>query len=207
MRSALLPLTALSLLQYDPSAEPEPEIEAEAAGGGSDEEEEEDDDGAAAVAAGGGGDETEEERKARRKKEKKEKRKAEEKAAGGGDETEEERKARRKKEKKEKRKAEEEGGGGEGGDGLPGGMDMDGMVEYCYLACVTGSVKDSDLPMPVSTFYAQMLKCRPAGSNVDLKKSSYKKIAKFITVMAKVRTLSRVPRILDPQTSCIQRFS
>lgn len=148
---------------YDASLEPEPEELM-----GSDGEEVEDDtDGA----------------DGKKKKEKKEKKAKKE------DESEEERKRRKKKEKKEKRERKEAKLSEDAGGGLTI-ADMDAALEYCFCAAVT-KTDDSELPISVSTFYSNMLKCKPSGVSVDVKKSSYKKTNKLISAMSK-RKLCKV---------------
>ena len=45
-------------------------------------------------------------------------------------------------------------------------------------------VADGDLPMDSGAFYSNcLLPCRPEGVVVDIKKSSYKKLGKFLAVM------------------------
>jgi len=73
-------------------------------------------------------------------------------------------------------------------------MSQDELLEFSFMMAIKKSVKDSKLPMLVSEFFAQhMLLCRPVGSTLDIKKSSYKKIGKFLQAMATDRRI----RMLD----------
>ena len=72
----------------------------------------------------------------------------------------------------------------EGEEGAPldiGAMSQDELLEFSFTMALKKSVKDNKLPMLVNEFYSNhLLLCRPAGSTLDLKKSSYKKIGKFL---------------------------
>lgn len=59
------------------------------------------------------------------------------------------------------------------------------MIEHCLLAGLH-AVEDSALPMLTSDFYAKvMLPNRPAGTSVDIKKTSYKKLSKLLAAFEK----------------------
>lgn len=59
--------------------------------------------------------------------------------------------------------------------------DMDAALAECFLQAAKTRVKDKDLPMPGNTLYTQHMRpCRRAGSNIDVKASSSKKLAAFL---------------------------
>ncbi|XP_033101081.1 eukaryotic translation initiation factor 2D-like isoform X2 [Anneissia japonica] len=61
---------------------------------------------------------------------------------------------------------------------------MDNLLMQCFLFSLKTSVKKSNLPLLASTFYAQHIqKCCPANKSLDIKKSSYKKLSKFLQIM------------------------
>eukprot|EP01064_Diplonema_japonicum_P017984 TRINITY_DN2653_c0_g1_i2.p1 TRINITY_DN2653_c0_g1~~TRINITY_DN2653_c0_g1_i2.p1 ORF type:complete len:693 (+),score=192.23 TRINITY_DN2653_c0_g1_i2:40-2118(+) len=63
--------------------------------------------------------------------------------------------------------------------------EMDELIHLCFVGGMSRLTK-AELPMLVSSFYSQyMLPSRPEGSNVVLKKSSYKKIGNLISLMSK----------------------
>ncbi|XP_006000441.1 eukaryotic translation initiation factor 2D isoform X2 [Latimeria chalumnae] len=62
--------------------------------------------------------------------------------------------------------------------------DMDQLLLQCFLHAVKYKVKKSDLPLLTSTFLRNhMYSCRPEGKQLDIKKSSYKKLSKFLQCM------------------------
>ncbi|XP_060076772.1 eukaryotic translation initiation factor 2D-like [Ylistrum balloti] len=59
--------------------------------------------------------------------------------------------------------------------------EVDTMLDKCFKCAVKASVKKSDLPILTSAFYRQhILSYCPAGKSLDIKKSSYKKLSKFL---------------------------
>ncbi|XP_078172323.1 eukaryotic translation initiation factor SUI1 family protein [Carex rostrata] len=59
--------------------------------------------------------------------------------------------------------------------------EIDAMLDRCLLQALHTSVKDSDLPMPGSTLWSHhILPCRPSGITLDIKKSSHKKLSKWL---------------------------
>ncbi|XP_062025349.1 uncharacterized protein LOC133741464 isoform X3 [Rosa rugosa] len=59
--------------------------------------------------------------------------------------------------------------------------DVDMLLEKCLLQALHTTVKDKDLPMPGSTLWSNyVLPCRPSGITLDIKKSSYKKLSKWL---------------------------
>ncbi|CAG9771163.1 unnamed protein product [Ceutorhynchus assimilis] len=63
--------------------------------------------------------------------------------------------------------------------------DVDELLHYCFLASIKYS-KTLTLPLLISNFFKlQMLPMCPEGSNLDLKKTSYKKLKPFLDEMSK----------------------
>ncbi|XP_015740789.1 eukaryotic translation initiation factor 2D isoform X2 [Coturnix japonica] len=61
---------------------------------------------------------------------------------------------------------------------------MDALFNQCFLHALKCKVKKSDLPLLTSTFLrSHMFSCCPAGQQLDIKKSSYKKFSKFLQGM------------------------
>ncbi|PRQ22402.1 hypothetical protein RchiOBHm_Chr6g0249901 [Rosa chinensis] len=59
--------------------------------------------------------------------------------------------------------------------------DVDMLLEKCLLQALHTTVKDKDLPMPGSTLWSNyVLPCRPSGITLDIKKSSHKKLSKWL---------------------------
>ncbi|ESO92608.1 hypothetical protein LOTGIDRAFT_233056 [Lottia gigantea] len=74
---------------------------------------------------------------------------------------------------------------------------MDELLNYCCLCALKGKMKKSDLPLSTGIFFKNFLQpyC-PEDKYIDIKKSSYKKLSKFLqTIEAKgilkVKTLSK----------------
>lgn len=59
--------------------------------------------------------------------------------------------------------------------------EMNDLLHFCFLCAIKSSLKKSDIPVNTGTFYKQhMMKFCPAGKNLDIKKSTYKKLSKFL---------------------------
>ncbi|KAH3801312.1 hypothetical protein DPMN_154960 [Dreissena polymorpha] len=59
--------------------------------------------------------------------------------------------------------------------------ETDELLEFCFLCSIKASLKKTDLPLATGTFYKNhMLKYCPKGKYLDIKKSSYKKLSKFL---------------------------
>ncbi|KAL0456274.1 UNVERIFIED_CONTAM: Eukaryotic translation initiation factor 2D [Sesamum latifolium] len=59
--------------------------------------------------------------------------------------------------------------------------DVDALLDKCLLQALHTTVKDKDLPMPGSILWSShVLPCRPSGITLDIKKSSYKKLSKWL---------------------------
>ena len=58
---------------------------------------------------------------------------------------------------------------------------MDELVKTTLFRALKTRLAKEELPMLVSTFYsARMLPCRPTGTVIDIKKSSYKKLVNLL---------------------------
>ncbi|XP_002742065.2 eukaryotic translation initiation factor 2D-like [Saccoglossus kowalevskii] len=64
---------------------------------------------------------------------------------------------------------------------------MDDLLQTCFLHALKTNVnKKNDLPLLTSKFFRNhLLPCCPAGRQLDVKKSSYKKLSKFLQEMKK----------------------
>ncbi|KAJ0085815.1 hypothetical protein Patl1_07118 [Pistacia atlantica] len=63
--------------------------------------------------------------------------------------------------------------------------DVDAHLDKCLLQALHTTVKDKDLPIPGSTLWSNhVLPCRPSGIMLDVKKSSHKKLAKWLQAKA-----------------------
>lgn len=61
------------------------------------------------------------------------------------------------------------------------GPDMDKSLEETLLQAIKTRIKDRDLPMAGNVVYTQHMRpCRRAGSNIDVKASSFKKLGAFL---------------------------
>ncbi|XP_045160604.2 eukaryotic translation initiation factor 2D-like isoform X2 [Mercenaria mercenaria] len=75
--------------------------------------------------------------------------------------------------------------------------EMDELLQFCFLCAVKSSLKKSDLPLATGTFYKQhVMKYCPKDKNLDIKKSTFKKLSKFLqkqakTGIVKVKELSK----------------
>ncbi|XP_046578103.1 eukaryotic translation initiation factor 2D-like [Haliotis rubra] len=85
--------------------------------------------------------------------------------------------------------------GGDNSGGATGGMEeesrdsvevMDERLRTCCLCALKSKVKKSDLPLLTSAFFKNFMQpfC-PAGQSLDVKKSSFKKLSKFLQHMQK----------------------
>ncbi|XP_063811240.1 eukaryotic translation initiation factor 2D [Pseudophryne corroboree] len=67
---------------------------------------------------------------------------------------------------------------------------MDSLLHQCFFHALKYKVKKSDLPLLTSTFLRNYLfSCCPEGQQVDIKKSSYKKLSKFLQAMQQRKIL------------------
>ncbi|XP_008571293.1 PREDICTED: eukaryotic translation initiation factor 2D isoform X1 [Galeopterus variegatus] len=61
---------------------------------------------------------------------------------------------------------------------------MDELLQRCFLHALKCRVKKADLPLLTSTFLgSHMFSCCPEGRQLDIKKSSYRKLSKFLQHM------------------------
>ncbi|CAA0831568.1 eukaryotic translation initiation factor SUI1 family protein [Striga hermonthica] len=59
--------------------------------------------------------------------------------------------------------------------------DIDALLDKCLLQALHTIVKDKDLPVPGSVLWSgHVLPCRPSGVTLDIKKSSHKKLSKWL---------------------------
>uniref|UniRef100_A0A8C6HZJ0 Eukaryotic translation initiation factor 2D n=1 Tax=Mus spicilegus TaxID=10103 RepID=A0A8C6HZJ0_MUSSI len=69
-------------------------------------------------------------------------------------------------------------------DGKPLQEQMDDLLLRCFLHALKSRVKKADLPLLTSTLLgSHMFSCCPEGQQLDIKKSSYKKLSKFLQHM------------------------
>lgn len=69
--------------------------------------------------------------------------------------------------------------------------EVDGLLDKCLLQALHTTVKDKDLPMPGSTLWSiHVLPCRPSGITLDIKKSSHKKLSKWLQSKSSVGLIS-----------------
>ncbi|XP_027273499.1 eukaryotic translation initiation factor 2D isoform X5 [Cricetulus griseus] len=69
-------------------------------------------------------------------------------------------------------------------DGKPLQEQMDELLHQCFLHALKSRVKKADLPLLTSTLLgSHMFSCCPKGQQLDIKKSSYKKLSKFLQHM------------------------
>lgn len=68
---------------------------------------------------------------------------------------------------------------------------MDKLLLHCFLKAWKTSAKKVEIPILTSNFYRlHMVPGCPDGSSLDIKKSSYKKLSKFLNAMAKNNIIS-----------------
>ncbi|CAH2066750.1 unnamed protein product [Thlaspi arvense] len=59
--------------------------------------------------------------------------------------------------------------------------EVDALLDQCLLQALHTTLKEKDLPIPGSTLWANhVLPCRPSGITLDIKKSSHKKLSKWL---------------------------
>ncbi|XP_008821510.1 eukaryotic translation initiation factor 2D isoform X2 [Nannospalax galili] len=69
-------------------------------------------------------------------------------------------------------------------DSKPLQEQMDELLQQCFLHALKSRVKKADLPLLTSTLLgSHMFSCCPEGQQLDIKKSSYKKLSKFLQHM------------------------
>ncbi|KAK9110894.1 hypothetical protein Scep_018413 [Stephania cephalantha] len=69
--------------------------------------------------------------------------------------------------------------------------EVDSLLDKCLLQALHSTVKDIDLPMPGSTLWSShVLPCRPSGITLDIKKSSHKKLSKWLQSKSSIGLIS-----------------
>lgn len=61
---------------------------------------------------------------------------------------------------------------------------MEQLLNQCFLTALKKKIKDSELPILTSTFYrTHVLACCPSNRNLDIKRTSFKKLGKYLKQM------------------------
>lgn len=82
---------------------------------------------------------------------------------------------------------------------------MDALLFQCFLQALKTKVKKSELPLLTSTFLRNhMFACCPSGKQLDIKKSSYKKLSKFLQTMQQQHSLIRVKELTKGVESIVE---
>uniref|UniRef100_A0A7N6AW21 Eukaryotic translation initiation factor 2D n=1 Tax=Anabas testudineus TaxID=64144 RepID=A0A7N6AW21_ANATE len=82
---------------------------------------------------------------------------------------------------------------------------MDALLLQCFLHALKSKVKKSELPLLTSTFLRNhMFSCCPSGKQLDIKKSSYKKLSKFLQTMEQQHNLVRVKELTKGVESIVE---
>ncbi|XP_067269364.1 eukaryotic translation initiation factor 2D [Pseudorasbora parva] len=82
---------------------------------------------------------------------------------------------------------------------------MDELLLQCFLHALKTKVKKSDLPLLTSTFWSKhMVSCCPRGTQLDIKKSSYKKLSKFLLCMQRDHSLIHVKELSKGVESIVE---
>ncbi|XP_061837529.1 eukaryotic translation initiation factor 2D isoform X1 [Nerophis lumbriciformis] len=106
--------------------------------------------------------------------------------------------------RKEWEKANEEGENNQDDHKSPQ-EDMDSLFLQCFLCALKSKVKKSELPLLTSTFLRNhMFSCCPSGKQLDIKKSSYKKLSKFLQVMQQQHSIVRVKELTKGVESIVE---
>ncbi|XP_056130384.1 eukaryotic translation initiation factor 2D [Lampris incognitus] len=84
---------------------------------------------------------------------------------------------------------------------------MDALLLQCFLHALKSKVKKSELPLLTSTFLRNhMFSCCPSGKQLDIKKSSYKKLSKFLQIMQQQHNLVRVKELSKGVESIVEVY-
>ncbi|XP_036389752.1 eukaryotic translation initiation factor 2D [Megalops cyprinoides] len=82
---------------------------------------------------------------------------------------------------------------------------MDALLFQCLLHALKSKVKKSELPLLTSTFLRNhMFSCCPSGKQLDIKKSSYKKLSKFLQCMQRQHQLLQVKELSKGVESIVE---
>ncbi|KAI3986403.1 hypothetical protein MKX01_037685 [Papaver californicum] len=69
--------------------------------------------------------------------------------------------------------------------------EVDALLDKCLLQALHTTVKEKDLPIPGSTLWSNhVLPCRPTGITLDIKKSSHKKLSKWLQSKSSIGLIS-----------------
>ncbi|XP_066559383.1 eukaryotic translation initiation factor 2D isoform X2 [Amia ocellicauda] len=73
---------------------------------------------------------------------------------------------------------------------------MDALLLRCFLHALKSTVRKSELPLLTSSFLRNhMFPCCPSGKQIDIKKSSYKKLSRFLQCMEQQRGFVQVKEL------------
>lgn len=82
---------------------------------------------------------------------------------------------------------------------------MDALLLQCFLHALKAKVKKSELPLLTSTFLRNyMASCCPKGKQIDIRKSSYKKLSKFLQCMQRDHSLVQVKELKKGVESIVE---
>uniref|UniRef100_A0A665SZ86 Eukaryotic translation initiation factor 2D n=1 Tax=Echeneis naucrates TaxID=173247 RepID=A0A665SZ86_ECHNA len=82
---------------------------------------------------------------------------------------------------------------------------MDALLVQCFLHALKSKVKKPELPLLTSTFLRNhMFSCCPSGKQLDIKKSSYKKLSKFLQAMQQQHNLVQVKELTKGVESIVE---
>ncbi|XP_023649324.2 eukaryotic translation initiation factor 2D isoform X2 [Paramormyrops kingsleyae] len=82
---------------------------------------------------------------------------------------------------------------------------MDALLVRCFLHALKSKVKKSELPLLTSTFLRNhMFSCCPSGKQLDIKKSSYKKLSKFLQSMQQQHHVVQVKELSKGVESIVE---
>uniref|UniRef100_A0A3Q3XFM1 Eukaryotic translation initiation factor 2D n=1 Tax=Mola mola TaxID=94237 RepID=A0A3Q3XFM1_MOLML len=108
-------------------------------------------------------------------------------------------------EEEEEEEGEKEWEGCNPGNMLDFAENMDTLLLQCFLHALKSKVKKSELPLLTSTFLRNhMVSCCPSGKKLDIKKSSYKKLSKFLKAMQQQHNLVRVKELTKGVESIVE---
>ncbi|XP_004070820.1 eukaryotic translation initiation factor 2D [Oryzias latipes] len=83
--------------------------------------------------------------------------------------------------------------------------EMDALLLQCFFHALKSKVRKSELPLLTSTFLRNhMFSCCPSGKQLDIKKSSYKKLSKFLQVMQQQYHFVRVKELSKGVESIVE---
>uniref|UniRef100_A0A3Q7IWU7 SUI1 domain-containing protein n=1 Tax=Solanum lycopersicum TaxID=4081 RepID=A0A3Q7IWU7_SOLLC len=88
--------------------------------------------------------------------------------------------------------------------------EVDALLDKCLLQALHTTIKEKDLPIPGSTFWSShVLPCRPPGITLDIKKSSHKKLSKWLQAKASgglLRMILILPLSMTLMTGVVALF-